>query len=275
VQPEFSVVARSCDYTPALLRRLYGRAGTVRIDFVLVQAGAGLRGIVRDPRGRPVAGAIVAVGAPSGYIAEDPEHSGYYLEARGLRVEETDEQGRFFAAGARTDFGLSVAVQAQDYPIAVANVSAEEGSTAFVEIVLTAPAVLAGVVRTSTGEPAAGVKLTTTQCDGARAHEVPFRLPQTTSDDAGRYRLELLPRASVVRLDPPSGSAGGPTVVPLALGAGETSRDLVLAEDDSIRGSVEVPPGTSLDGWFVRALDLTGTDSRLKMAPRPKTAPVG
>ncbi len=275
VQPEFSVSSRAGGFAPALLRRLYGRAGTVRIDFVLEQAGAGLRGIVRDPRGRPVAGAIVAVGAPSGHVEEDPEHPGYYLEARGLRVEETDEQGRFFAAGARTDFGLSVAVQAQDYPIAVANVSAEEGSTAFVEIELTAPAVLAGVVRTSTGEPAAGVKLTTTQCDGARAHEVPFRLPRTTSDGAGRYRLELLPRASVLRLDPAPGSAGGPTVVPLALGPGETSRDLVLAEDDSIRGSVEVPPGTSLDGWFVRALDLTGTDSRLKMAPGPKTAPVG
>ncbi len=267
VQTEFSVSARASGFAPALLRRLAGRAGTVRIDFVLVQKGAGLRGIVRDPEGRPVARALVAVGAPIGHWEEDSEHLGQYLEARGLCVEETDEQGRFFAAGARTGFGLSVAVQAADYPIAVVNVTAEAGATAFVEIVLTPPAVLTGVVRTSTGAPAAGVKLTTSSCEGARAHEVPFGLPRATSDGAGRYRIELLPRTSVLRLDPQPGDAGRPTVVPLALRPGETSRDLVLADDDSIRGRVEVPPGTPLDGWFVRALELNGISGRLKYAP--------
>jgi RNA polymerase sigma-70 factor (ECF subfamily) len=42
VQPEFSVSARAGGFAPALLQPLGGRTGTVRIDFVLDEEGAGL-----------------------------------------------------------------------------------------------------------------------------------------------------------------------------------------------------------------------------------------
>ena len=258
VQPEFSVSARAGGFAPALLRPLDGRARTVRIDFVLDRPGAALRGIVRDPEGRPVVGALVAVGDPRGYTEENPEQPGVWLMARGLCVQETDEQGRFFAAGALTGFGLSVAVQADEYPIAVANVSAEHGTTSFVEITLTPPATLTGVVRTSAGAPVPGAKLATILCDGTGANDIPFALPESVSDGAGRFRLALLPPTCALRLDPPPGSAGGHSLVSLALVPGETQRDLVLAADDTVRGRVVAPPGTALDGWAVRAYEQLG-----------------
>src|SRR6185503_15159782 len=265
VRPELSVTARAGDFRPALLRPLDGRAGRVRLDFVLEHEGAGLHGIVRDPRGRPVAGALVAVGDPRGWAEGDPEHPGLWIPARGMRVVETDTQGRFLAAGVQTGFGLAVAVQAEEYPLAVANVSAQDGTSAFVEVQLEEPAVLSGVVRTSSGAPVAGVTLAAVQLDGAGADEIPFALPRATSDADGRYRLELLPRTSVLRLDPPPGGASTRTLVSFELGPGEAQRDLVLAADDVVRGRVVATAGTPLDGWFVRAYEQLGV-ARIRRA---------
>jgi RNA polymerase sigma-70 factor (ECF subfamily) len=254
VQPELSVSARAEGFVAALLEPLRGASGSgasgsVHLDFVLAQPGTGLRGIVLDPEGRPVADALVAVGDPSGYAEKDREVEGLYREARGMRVERSGADGRFFAAGVPQGFGIAVAVQADGYPIAVANVPGDNRATSFVEIRLAPPSVLSGVVRTAAGEPAPNVHLTTIVCDGA--DEVPFALPAATSDGEGRYRLELLPRRSLVRLEPARGH-GVSTLLELALAPGETSRDLVLAADEILRGRVEAPPGTSFDGWFVK-----------------------
>ncbi|MSR60941.1 MAG: sigma-70 family RNA polymerase sigma factor [Planctomycetes bacterium] len=259
VSPEFSLTARAQSFAPALLRRLQGRVGLVRIDFVLAVEGVGLRGLVRDPLGAPVAGALVAVGDPDGYVEEDPERSGGWLEARALRIERTDVGGRFFAPGVLRGYGLAVAVQADGYPLATANVGAADGAVSFVELQLEAPATLSGVVRTAAGALLPGVSLRTIVCDGADGDEVPFAQPQTTSDGAGRFRLELLPRKCVLRLDPPRGGGGGPTVVALELAPGETQRDLVLAADDALRGRVVMPAGTAFDDWYVQAWEQQGS----------------
>lgn len=263
VQPALALSARADGFAPALLRPLHGRGQRARLDFTLDRPGARLRGIVRDPEGRPVASARVAVGDPSGYAEDDPEGVSSFLEARGLRVETTDAAGRFHAAGAYPGFGLAVAVQAEGFPIALANVRVALGATAFAEIVLAPPATLSGVVRTPAGQPAGGVRLTTVLCDGT--DEVPFALPAATSDAAGRFRLELLPARSTLRLDP-GRALGAATLVTLRLPPGETQRDLVLAADDALRGRVEAPAGTTLDGWFVQAYEQLG-GGRIRRAP--------
>jgi len=266
VGPEFSVTARARSFAPAALRPLRGRTGRARIDFVLGEDGVGLRGLVRDAAGAPVTGALVAVGDNGGYYEGDPERPGTYLAARGLRVERTDADRRFFAPGVLRGYGLAVAVQASEHPIAVANVSDAEGATSFVELTLAPPATLSGVVRTASGAPLAGASVRTIVCDGAEADEIPFALPQATSDGEGRYRLELLPRRCALRLDPPTGAAAAPTLVALELTAGETRRDLVLAADDALRGHVVMPPGAAFDGWYVYVHELQGS-ARIRRAP--------
>jgi len=99
------------------------------------------------------------------------------------------------------------------------------------------------------------VKLATILCDGTGANAIPFALPETVSDGEGRFRLELLPRAFALRLEPPPGIAAGHGLVSFELAPGETRCDLALPADDTLRGRVEAPAGTLLDGWFVRAYD--------------------
>ncbi|HEX6881828.1 MAG TPA: sigma-70 family RNA polymerase sigma factor [Planctomycetota bacterium] len=266
VQPELSVTARSGKLAQALLEPLRGRTGRVRIDFTLDREGAELGGIVRDARGAPVAGALVAVGDPEGWAVGDDERPGLYRPERPLRLERTDAQGRFRAPGVSPAFGLELAVQAGSFPIAVANVSASIGASSYVEIRLDDPASLVGVVRSALGAPVSGARLALVRCDGADANEVPFDLPATTTDAEGAYRLEALPPSSLLRLDPPAGGAGATTLVALALTPGESRRDLVLASDDAVRGRVQADADVRFDGWFVRALQQVGVGS-LKRAP--------
>jgi hypothetical protein len=266
VSPELSVTARAGNLAPALLRPLRGRSGRVRVDFTLGELGAGLRGVVRDPEGRPVAGAYVAVGDPEGWVDTDPQQPEVYLGADSLRIERTDALGRFFAAGVRPGFGLEVAVQADPYPLAVANVSATAGVVSYVELALVEPATLTGVVRTSSGEPVAGASLGTVLFEGAGSPEVAFSMPHTWSDAEGRFRLGPLPRSSRVLLAPPRGGPGAPTLVPLELPPGETIRDLVLAADDTLRGRVVAAPDVRFDGWFVQVRHQFG-GGRMKRAP--------
>lgn len=266
VQPDFSVTARAGRLAQALLEPLRGRTGRVRIDFTLGHEGAGLRGIVRDARGAPVAGALVAVGDPEGWYVEDDDTPGIYRDERPMRLERTDALGRFEAPGVSPGFGLQLAVQAGAFPLAVANVSAEIGSTSFVEVVLDDPAVLTGVVHGPDGAPLAGAELALLLCEGADAKEIPFDLPVATSDAAGAFRLGPLPRSSVLRLAPPAGGPGATTLVALTLAPGETSRELVLAPDDAVRGRVLAAPDVRFEGWFVQLHQQLGA-GRMKRAP--------
>lgn len=275
---DFAVSARTAHYVPAFLHPLSdeNRWGeeyehrvsvglavpperSVHADLVLDWVDFALRGVVRDPDGRPIAGALLTAGwnRARGYSL----HGEPMRQRFGMPVVRTDESGRFEVRGVEHT-GMPVAVMAEGFPIQVASFPSWSGSVTYGEIVLEAPAAIEGVVRDPEGAPVGGALVKVQAIRERQARDVPFPLPRTRSDELGRYRLELVAPGRVpVRVEPPAGSALGHGFATVTAASGEkTSLDLRLLDDDVIRGRARDALGAPLAGAEVRCRAEGGSE---------------
>jgi protocatechuate 3,4-dioxygenase beta subunit len=159
----FSVKAEHEDYVGKTAEIRVGKDEVAVLDFVLARKPS-IRGTVRDPDGKPVAGATVWTTA---------------MKINSL----TDETGAFelerLPAGA-----LRVFASSSRYPLAMRRVETREGGTAVVDFDLERGTPLAGRVISSDGKPVAGATVF------ASRSWTDYR--EVAADSDGRFRLEGL-----------------------------------------------------------------------------------
>jgi protocatechuate 3,4-dioxygenase beta subunit len=210
---------------------------------VLPAAGGGLRGTVRGPDGRGVAGAIVS-------LAQSPRSAAVLARAR------TDTRGEFQIAGLAAG-EREVSVRAPELATAMATVRIEAGQETAVALDLAAGVTIEGRIAEGEDLPAAGVKVAAGAPPG-----LGYTVTTTAAD--GTYVLhglapgEIALRAGGASVRGSRGLAEGR----LTARAGERLRwDARLALGLTIRGRVLDEDGRALSGAIV-AGSIAGSPGR-------------
>ncbi len=180
------VGARADGFVGSPIRPLPSKAiQDVRMDFDLNPAIGSVRGVVTDPAGLPVEGAVVSVEA----LEEAPDRlpDGTRVLAAPATRTRTDATGSYELTCLGE--GLSrVSAEADGFQRFVGTVEPREGEAVVLEIGLTAGTTLAGTVRDrATGKPVAFARLRAkVRGDG------PGRALHADADAQGRYRFDHL-----------------------------------------------------------------------------------
>ncbi len=252
-------------FAPAVLESLGSKAWSsderlARVTLVLDRAPAGspagvmggLRGRVLDPRGRPVPGALVALGARGRVYAQRPDgREVWYPRAR---ILTSDAEGRFRAgwdgdAGSRLSL---VHVLAEGFAIARAEIDPASGGE--VEIRLSSGATIHGTVRDPGGRAVPGVTASVSLATGPVESACPFELPRARSGADGGFRLERVPPGEVELLVRVDSDPRRFARASLLVADGEEERlDLVLQEAESITGRAVDELGRGLAEWTILA----------------------
>ena len=239
----------------------------VEIELVLAAGGGNLRGTVRDPEGRPVAHALVAVGESP--TDQQMRNDTSIEESWGARVETTDESGSFAFTG--LDAGLlPVHVAAPAFPVYEGEVEILAGETAHHDVPLAPGMAVRGVVTNAEGEPLPDALVLALDApfvdpfptQGPTDKGAPFHRPATRSDEGGVYRLDFLPPGDV-HLYVSKGTSywddGNFVGVIQKSLHGEVGETLVwnpiLSVGHFIRGRVLYADGTPMEEVFVTATD--------------------
>ncbi len=154
-----------------------GQGETFPLELLLEGTGT-VSGLVKDARGRAVAGARVTGGNRWG---------GPFVNATAAEAV-SDADGRFALAGLEVG-DVQLTARRRDGDVggtAVAKIV--EGQTAEVELVLRDSGTVRGRVTTRDGAPASGAHVTAAPTTGVFGRNDLFR---TTTDEDGRYALEL------------------------------------------------------------------------------------
>jgi protocatechuate 3,4-dioxygenase beta subunit len=236
----------------ARVRSEHGVMADGLVDEVLlrVDGPANLDGQVLDGRGRPVAGARVALA-----LAEDARDFPWaqpdeLLSAarEGLRWVSADEQGRYDLGQVPAGQGLSLAAfppagaTTEDFGQIAAKFELREGERRSIELTLLPVKVLAGQVLDRDGAPLQGAVV---ELEVAASRGRSF-LAEAVTDVAGDYRFERVP-ATRVRLSAKlEGYRGGLSWINLALPGEDEAPDLVMGAAFTIRGQV-----VDGEGWAV------------------------
>jgi protocatechuate 3,4-dioxygenase beta subunit len=152
-----------------------------RIELYLV-SGASVRGIVRGPDRRPLAGASVLV---------EPDAYG----GAGASVERTDAAGVFQVWGLRPGAWHAIAAH-PDFAPAVAPVFLERNAEQRVELTLGAPARLRGRLVDAEERPVHGA-LALQEVEGQVVAQSLGQMLRAESDAQGRFTIERVPRAAL------------------------------------------------------------------------------
>lgn len=221
---------------------------------------AGLQGLVVDTRGKPVPGATVLVGWPGGGVTNSGNQN--FTEPNPER-RLTGRDGRFVATGLPVG-DVPLHVWAAGFGPHRQQLLPSAGRTESVTITLVDGAVVTGVVRDGAGKPVAEAAV--------RFGDEFFRFPscRTTTDEAGRFRLENLPAApdsvSLVASDASSSAQATLLLAPGAttewnpvLGAGRTIRGIVLGPMEGPLSGAKVgvvhPNYQRVERWFDTGAD--------------------
>lgn len=158
-----SLWARMPGHAPSMVRTLAETrtqpAGTsVQVSLALAGPGAAVGGVVRDPEGNPVEGALVLVDGQGMLRATPltlPGGDVTYLSHSGPTSTRTDAAGRFSVAGVRPG-SVPIGVLAPGHAAWRRSVEAAAGAAADVTITLAPGFTLTGTVRDAGGTPASG-----------------------------------------------------------------------------------------------------------------------
>jgi len=230
----------------ALVKRLQqqewltaGDEKTVSVNLVLPGGPAAVRGIVRDPTGRPVPDAWVRVGLQDGAVKKG--NPSWWLPPP-FQVS-TDERGRFEATGLRPG-KLPIHVYAKGHAFWHGEVECPAFATVDQDVRLHRGGSLIGKV---------------TDVRGDAAPDAEVRIPMVThpllasakTDSDGSFRLDDLPPGELgVEVE---GGNRGRTKEPIRILAGEAvHHDFQLGGGPAIRGVLHDASGKPLVGWRVR-----------------------
>jgi RNA polymerase sigma-70 factor (ECF subfamily) len=232
--------AQADGHVPSLMQQFEAAQGRSFENVVLKLRGpaAGLQGLVVDIRGKPVWGATVLVGPPGGGVTNSGNRN--FIQPNPER-RLTGRDGRFVATGLPVG-DVPLHVWAAGFGPHRQQLLPSAGRTESITITLVDGAVVTGVVRDAAGKPVAKVTV--------RFGDEFFSFPScvTTTDEAGRFRLENLPAApdsvSLVAFNTSSSAAAS-----LSLAAGATTEwNPVLGIGKTIRGIVLGPGEVPLPG---------------------------
>lgn len=173
------------------------------LTLALEALGGEVVGVVTDPRGVPVVGARVAVGAVSDEY--EMRNDTTTAESYGAHVAETDGAGRYALAGLPPG-AAPVAVSADGFPIARASVDVVAGATATCDVALVTGLHVEGTVTVAAeGRDASGALVIALDApfhdpfpsQGPTDRGAPFPRPRTRAAADGTYRLGPLPPGEV------------------------------------------------------------------------------
>jgi len=250
--------------------------GGVELRLELTADGGSVVGVVADPDGAPVAGAIVAVGAPAPAIygmrgdSTMPEHWG-------AQLAETGADGRYALHGLPPGV-LPLAVEARGLAVAQHTVEVITGATVTCDVTLVRGASIEGTVRTADGAAVAGavvIQLATPFVDpfpsqGPTDRGAPFAWPRTRSGADGRFVLGSLAPGDVhlyaakgtTYWDEDGATFLGTAQASFTTRAGESLRwDPVLTLGLRIHGRVTFADGQPMKAVFVSARPSEASNS--------------
>lgn len=202
-----SLWARMPGHAPARMRtlvetRTQPAGSTIPLTLALEGPGATVAGVVRDPEGQPVEGALVLVDGQGMLRAEAltlPGGDVTYLAHSMPTSTRTDAAGRFTVAGVRPG-QVPVGVIAPGLAAWRTTVEAAAGATAEVTIALAPGFTLSGTVRDAGGTPVWGRVHVLLSCAQLS--------PSVMTGADGAFELTgLAPGPVRVRVDGPAGEA--------------------------------------------------------------------
>jgi len=242
------VGARAPGYAPSLLTELRAAEGSeLALELVLMGPGGALAGTVRDPKGRPVASALVLVGEP-GKWRDSAIPVGGERSITGMRphprVGRTDELGRYAFEGLAP--GLQpLVVRAPGFGLWRGEAAVLEHGRTTLDVELGPGVTLVGRVVDPEQRPL-DAQVSIGHADGRFG-------TWTHTDPDGRFRLEDLEPGE---LEVIATHERARTSAMLRGAAGETlSWEAVLEQGGAIRGRLVDERGVGLAGWFVVAED--------------------
>jgi hypothetical protein len=165
----------------------------VHVELVLGPSGGELTGVVRDPRGKPVAAAIVAAGRGPRFLdhrGEDP------IEVWTSRTTTIAADGTFALTGLPIG-QLPVAVRASGFAVWRGTAAIQASAATTLDVMLQPSATLHGQVRNAGGTAEAGAIVsaydrapgTSFLAGGQIDYEELFGHVETTADADGRFEL--------------------------------------------------------------------------------------
>lgn len=242
--PDYYIGARQRGFAPSGLRSLRGALGDrLRVELVLSQAGATVRGQVLDLDGRPIRGARVLLGEerPPSVRLED----GSFAPAAPPQRAQAGDDGRFEIATAT--LGIQpLQVRAGGFASLTTTVEVLEVGPNECRVSLEREARLVGVVRDAGGNSVVGAWIHTGEPEL-------FGSSFAISGLLGRFELTGLGREHA--LARAEHAEHGSAERELHLAPGETEEwNAVLAPDPSITGRIVDSHGTPLEGLVVIAL---------------------
>jgi hypothetical protein len=161
----------------------------------LTADGGSLVGVVSDSSGAPIAGALVAAGAPATNVYGMRSDT-TMAEHWGAQLAETGADGRYALLGLPPG-AVPLAVEARDFPVARHTVEVLAGATVTRDVTFVLGTQVEGVVRTADGAAVAGalvIQLDAPFVDpfpsqGPTDGGAPFVRPRTRSGADGRFVL--------------------------------------------------------------------------------------
>jgi len=231
------------------------------VEFVLA-AGEAVTGIVVDPAGRPVPGALVAAGPTVAELGEGIVLSvgGHFGEETAvLPVATSDAAGAFSLAGippGRFSIHASHDRYSPSHPLNL--MQGQEGIT----LELRPNTVVEGRVVDESGAPVAGASVRS--MSGMLFGDGPRRGGEAETDESGAFRLEGLSPGQIHLIARAEDRPLRGTPEPVTVGEGETVSgiEIVLARAARITGVIVDPAGTPLAGATIRLRDHAGDGGR-------------
>ncbi|MGB3969100.1 MAG: carboxypeptidase regulatory-like domain-containing protein, partial [Planctomycetota bacterium] len=248
------------------------KVSPVRITLVLGEHGGALAGRVTDAKGKPVAGAVVAVGASERRMAHRSGNT--FAENWSPRRARTDDDGRYAIAGlVPGEEPVEVWATGFAYWHGKAMVTAK--TTTQLDLTLERGVTVSGTVTGEDGKPLAGAIV---RCfphaierpflqGGQYDYESTFGCPFAVADEQGRYRLW---NAKAPELHLYAGPGGYRSIGGTVCWADEVLRSEPGASIEwnariepglSIRGIVRYRDGTPIGDVFVSLIE-PGTKNR-------------
>lgn len=230
------LAARHLDHAPSAPQAI--ATGALRLRFVLTARFGRCHGIVVDGGGRPVADALVVLGADLPPVAAGDRRA----QAAPSQPVRTDADGRF-ASGPLAPGACTARAQAAAVGNGRVTFTVAAGETASLQIQLAAPATVRGTVRRGDGTPVADAYVWN---EPLRA----FGCRLARSDAQGRYELGDLAAGelSLAAQLPPATAVT--TTLPVGVGAtGEWNPIVAVTPAGILRGRVVDGHGAACVGW--------------------------
>ncbi|MFT7664350.1 MAG: protocatechuate 3,4-dioxygenase beta subunit, partial [Planctomycetota bacterium] len=243
--------------------------GAREITFTLGEPAIGIEGVVLNPKGEPVSGALVHAegGAAATQVRRADPRFASLGETLARRVPVvTDAQGRFVLPGGYVGnpSGNSIPIHAQapGFPTWSGQVVLPKTGLAEVRIQLAHGAVIEGKVIDSEGKPVANARLRCAVVEQGKLTESAFPIPKARTDSKGSYRMELVPPGTQFISATGRDERLGRAYEQVTCVAGETSQlDIQLDPHPLVSGSVVDAKGKPLSGCRVVAWSGKGNVS--------------